>query len=123
MRKATVTCRGCGADIRYDDEKCPYCGHPHVQHERHQMRDPIEENDVYAVDRDSGSVRFGDGVHGRRPSSGRDNIRAAYRSGGGSTGVAGPSKSSESARIVRCSACGTENELGLKFCMNCNARL
>jgi hypothetical protein len=33
---------------------------------------------VYALDRETGAIRFGDGVHGRRPAPGA-RVRAAYR--------------------------------------------
>ena len=45
------------------------------------------ESRHYVVDRATGEVRFGDGVHGRVPPPGRANVRAAaYRSGGGPAG-------------------------------------
>lgn len=41
----------------------------------------------YEIDRATGSLRFGDGEHGRIPPAGVDNIRAfSYRTGGGSIG-------------------------------------
>jgi hypothetical protein len=41
----------------------------------------------YEIDRATGSLRFGDGEHGRIPPAGVDNIRAfRYRTGGGSLG-------------------------------------
>jgi hypothetical protein len=41
----------------------------------------------YLIDRASGRVQFGDGVHGRIPPAGVDNIRAfRYRTGGGAIG-------------------------------------
>jgi len=45
------------------------------------------EERCYTIDRATGVVQFGDGVHGNIPPAGVDNIRAfRYRSGGGSTG-------------------------------------
>ena len=42
---------------------------------------------VYSLDRAAGELRFGDGVHGRIPPAGTDNIRAfRYRTGGGAAG-------------------------------------
>lgn len=41
---------------------------------------------VYAIDQTFGLIQFGDGVHGRVPPIGRDNIRVTYRAGGGSAG-------------------------------------
>jgi hypothetical protein len=40
----------------------------------------------YALDGASGELIFGDGVHGMIPPIGRNNIRASYKSGGGSKG-------------------------------------
>jgi hypothetical protein len=50
------------------------------------LADPVELVDVYTVDRESGVVRFGDGVHGRRPPSGAP-ISASYDHGGGRAGL------------------------------------
>ncbi|HEX8745877.1 MAG TPA: putative baseplate assembly protein [Pyrinomonadaceae bacterium] len=41
---------------------------------------------VYTIDQTFGLIQFGDGVHGRVPPIGRDNIRATYRAGGGAAG-------------------------------------
>lgn len=42
---------------------------------------------VYLIDRAAGRVQFGDGIHGRIPPAGIDNIRAfRYRTGGGAIG-------------------------------------
>jgi hypothetical protein len=42
---------------------------------------------VYSIDRAAGELRFGDGVHGRIPVAGTDNIRAfRYQTGGSTTG-------------------------------------
>jgi uncharacterized phage protein gp47/JayE len=41
---------------------------------------------VYTIDQTFGLIQFGDGVHGRVPPIGRDNIRATYRAGGGEAG-------------------------------------
>jgi predicted phage baseplate assembly protein len=40
----------------------------------------------YEIDRVSGEVKFGDGIYGKIPPIGRDNITVDYRSGGGSKG-------------------------------------
>jgi hypothetical protein len=42
------------------------------------------EDRVYVLDREHGELVFGDGQHGARPPSGRDNVRASYRYGAGS---------------------------------------
>lgn len=45
------------------------------------------ENDrYYEVDKSSGVIRFGDGKHGRIPPAGKNNIKADYRTGGGTKG-------------------------------------
>jgi hypothetical protein len=40
----------------------------------------------YEIDNVSGEVKFGDGIYGRIPPTGTDNIKADYRSGGGKKG-------------------------------------
>ena len=46
---------------------------------------------VYSIDRAASELRFGDGVHGRIPPAGTDNIRAfRYRTGGGTIGNVAP---------------------------------
>jgi hypothetical protein len=40
----------------------------------------------YTIDRNSGTITFGDGKHGRVPPTGLDNIRIQYSSGSGSLG-------------------------------------
>lgn len=56
------------------------------------------EDRHYVIDRTSGTVWFGDGVHGKIPPVGKDNIRADYRSGGGRNGnlIAGEIKKMQS---------------------------
>ena len=44
----------------------------------------------YVVDRVAGEITFGDGTAGRIPPHGRDNVRATYRTGGGSAGNVAP---------------------------------
>lgn len=46
----------------------------------------------YLVERITGEVRFGDGVHGMIPPIGRDSIRATYQIGGGRRGNVGASE-------------------------------
>ncbi|MHA2063561.1 MAG: hypothetical protein ACXABY_04175 [Candidatus Thorarchaeota archaeon] len=123
MRKIKPNCRGCGAEIRHDDEKCPYCGHPHVQHRPDRIGDPQEKDDHFAIDREEGTIRFGDGATGRRPASGRDNISAAYRAGAGASRIPGSARTGSGMRVINCSACGTENPVSHKICINCNAKL
>ncbi len=40
----------------------------------------------YIIDRTTGEIRFGDGIHGMIPSIGQNNIKAIYSTGGGKTG-------------------------------------
>lgn len=49
--------------------------------------DPADAN-VFTVDRESGEIRFGDGIHGRRPARGAA-IQASYSFGGGIAGNVG----------------------------------
>ena len=45
----------------------------------------------YRLDRHTGEIEFGDGIHGRIPPAGGDNIRAfVYQAGGGAAGNVGP---------------------------------
>ena len=46
----------------------------------------------YVVERTTGEVRFGDGVHGMIPPGERDSIRATYQIGGGRSGNVGASE-------------------------------
>jgi hypothetical protein len=49
--------------------------------------DPVDRRYMITVDQQGATnVVFGDGVHGARPSTGRENIRATYRSGIGTAG-------------------------------------
>src|SRR5262249_11161007 len=49
--------------------------------------DAGRDDRVYLIDRASGRLQFGDGVHGAIPPAGVDNIRAfRYRTGGGAFG-------------------------------------
>lgn len=41
---------------------------------------------VYEIDRTFSQIQFGDGIHGKVPPIGRDNIRATYQAGGGAKG-------------------------------------
>jgi len=48
--------------------------------------DSKEKSRHYVINKVSGEIQFGDGVHGMVPPIGRDNIRATYQSGGGKAG-------------------------------------
>lgn len=54
--------------------------------------------DVYTVDRESGEIRFGDGLHGRRPRPGAV-IQASYDYGGGLQGLLGVGAISKSTSL------------------------
>jgi hypothetical protein len=43
-------------------------------------------DNVFVIDRDSGMIMFGDGVHGRRPPLGSEVVVATYEHGAGSSG-------------------------------------
>lgn len=78
-----VSCEGCGASIDANERACPYCGHVVVK-----RADAFQKDSACAVIRDedgTSKIRFGDGVAGRRPSTGAG-ARSAYRSGAGSAG-------------------------------------
>jgi hypothetical protein len=51
--------------------------------------EPRADEDVFVLDRESGSVRFGDGVNGRLPPMGAEVIVAVYRHGAGSSADTG----------------------------------
>ena len=48
------------------------------------------ESGTPILDPAAGTIRFGDGTHGRRPPSGNDNVRGRYRHGEGETKPSGP---------------------------------
>ncbi|MCK4396312.1 putative baseplate assembly protein [candidate division WOR-3 bacterium] len=54
--------------------------------------DSTSKSRHYVVDRATGEVKFGDGVHGMVPPIGRDNIKATYQVGGGEKGNVGASE-------------------------------
>jgi len=45
-----------------------------------------EQTYAYYLDRDNGTVSFGDGLNGMTPLTGTNTVVATYRSGGGSSG-------------------------------------
>jgi predicted phage baseplate assembly protein len=71
---------------RIDDLACAASEAPLVQGSSPVLADPVERVDVYTVDRQSGEIRFGDGIHGRRPPAGAV-ISATYDHGGGRAGL------------------------------------
>ena len=55
-------------------------------HEVEDFLDSGADDRHYRVDPTSGEVRFGDGQRGKIPPTGENNVRATYRTGGGSDG-------------------------------------
>ena len=47
------------------------------------------DDEVFVLDAENGSLRFGDGVNGRRPPVGAEVVVAVYRHGAGGSGHAG----------------------------------
>jgi len=47
---------------------------------------------VYVLRKDTGEIQFGDGIHGARPPTGSNNVRASYTAGGGKAGNVGVGK-------------------------------
>jgi rRNA maturation endonuclease Nob1 len=101
-------CESCGAKIEVGEGECPYCGHSLVKHAT-APRPETKDASAYNLDRETGTVHFGNGVSGARPESGKDNISASYRYGGGSIGNLVCSKCKLENPITRneCEACGT----------------
>jgi ribosomal protein L32 len=78
-----TSCDSCGGKVDANETVCPYCG----SSIRKRVGADIGEK-TYLLRQDADGlthVRFGDGVQGRKPSTGTG-IRAGYRSGGGSAG-------------------------------------
>ncbi len=102
-------CEGCGASVDSGLNECPYCGHSIVKHVPNLST--IESpSDVYRRDQESGTVHFGNGISGARPVSGKDNVSASYRDGGGKRGnlpCLNCGHTNPSSRIT-CEACGSE---------------
>jgi hypothetical protein len=48
------------------------------------MADAGPDDEIFVIDRDAGTVKFGDGVHGRLLPSGAEVVVAVYRRGGSS---------------------------------------
>lgn len=81
-----ISCKGCGANIDANDKECPYCGHSVIQHTEAQKSSLENQGRIYGTTRDdegNTNIHFGDGITGRRPSSG-GHTSAQYRRGAGS---------------------------------------
>lgn len=103
------SCESCGASIELRETECPYCGHNLIK-KVERVSTIREAGQTYRVDRDSGTVHFGDGVQGARPITGKDNVSATYRSGSGTMGnlVCTKCKHQNPVNLLRCEACGSE---------------
>ncbi len=104
-------CDGCGASIDMGAKECPYCGHVLMKIMKDHSTSP-DQGKVYRVDRESGTLQFGDGKHGARLESGTDSISSSYRSGGGKAG-----------NVVVCITCKHENQPIHRHCQACGAEL
>ena len=102
-------CESCGASVKAGERECPYCGYSfmdRVTAPKPEIKDPR----IYSVDRKSGTIHFGDGERGARPTTGKDNVSASYRHGAGATGkiVCIQCKHENQPTSMRCEACGAE---------------
>ena len=78
-----TSCNSCGGSVDANETVCPYCSAS-----LGKRVDMKPGDNSYRVTQDADGlshVSFGDGVHGRKPSSG-GGIQAGYRSGGGAAG-------------------------------------
>jgi predicted amidophosphoribosyltransferase len=101
-------CKSCGASVLAGVRECPYCGFSFINH----ATDPIPETRdprVYTIDKEGTTIRFGDGERGTRLPTGKDNVSASYRYGGGSSGnlVCSNCKHKNPETRTDCEACGT----------------
>ncbi len=102
-------CDSCGGNVESGERECPYCGaslFKHVAIPRPGTKDPH----AYTIERkvDETRIRFGDGKLGSRLSTGKDNVTATYRAGGGSKGnvICSKCKMDNPSHRVECEACG-----------------
>lgn len=103
-------CDSCGANVDAGERECPYCGHSFVKHiiaARPETKDP----QTFSLDRESGTVHFGDGVSGKRPRSGRD------------VGPEKPRTGYEPMFDAVCPKCGHKNSRARVDCDACGAPL
>ena len=110
-------CEACGASVDSGERECPYCGHSFIKHTA-TAKPGTKDPRVYTIDREVGTLHFGDGETGARPTSGKDNVSATYRHGGGSKGglVCPNCKLENKETRIECEACGTAlKRPGLSF--------
>jgi DNA-directed RNA polymerase subunit RPC12/RpoP len=101
-------CESCGANIDNGEIECPYCGHSQIKSAT-TARLGTKDTSAYSLDREVGTIQFGDGEKGTRPESGKDNVSASYRYGEGATGslVCSNCKLENPETRIDCEACGT----------------
>lgn len=103
-----VECERCGVLVKPGERECPYCGHSYIDRAtapKPETRDSRE----FSVDRERGTIHFGDGKIGKRPTSGKDKVAASYRYGGGARGslICSNCKLENPETRINCEACGT----------------
>ena len=112
----TQACTGCGAQIDTSEIECPYCGHKVVLRTVSIRRATPTKGIRVERDGDGLSyVQFGDGEDGKRPSSGRDSVRATYSYGGG--------RASTKMALVTCPKCKLVQKQDQKSCSRCGSKL
>ena len=101
-------CKSCGASVKASERECPFCGYSFI--DRATAPKPETKNPrLFNVDRESKTVHFGDGERGGRLPTGKENVSASYRYGGGSSGnlVCSNCKHKNPETRTDCEACGT----------------
>lgn len=103
------SCDSCGANIDLGETECPYCGHNFIKRVE-RISKIKDKGQTFRLDTESGTVHFGDGKAGVIPRTGKDNVSATYRAGGGTTGnlVCSKCKHQNRPNLLRCEACGSE---------------
>ena len=103
-------CEACGGSIDRGERECPYCGHVLIKHST--AADPSKRDTrVFSLDKDSGTIHFGDGKTGAVPESGR--VVSHHR----------PRTGYEPKDTVICPKCGHKNQPVRWECEACAATL
>ena len=107
-------CESCGASVDAGERECPYCGHSFVTKAAISRPTTVtkprtDDAGIYSLERETGTVHFGDGETGARPTTGQDNLSVGYRHGVGSDGfiVCSNCKHENPEYRTECEACGT----------------